>query len=99
MRLLLVVEQRPEVLTAICERQAPLRELILNGWIVLACKHPIDGSLWLFEHESGFVPWQRPQGQTPMRAGSADWYSGHTEPLPPALIRAEARAARETRHA
>ncbi|WP_139558932.1 DUF2309 domain-containing protein [Methylotetracoccus oryzae] len=99
MRLLLVVEQRPEVLTAICERQAPLRELIVNGWIVLACRHPLEGSLWLFEDGSGFVQWRRPQAQTPVCAGSADWYSGHTDPLPPALIRTDAGAAENPRHA
>jgi uncharacterized protein YbcC (UPF0753/DUF2309 family) len=40
MRLLVVVEQTPAVLTAILNRQPPLQELINNGWIILASKNP-----------------------------------------------------------
>jgi hypothetical protein len=40
MRLLVVVEQTPAVLTAILKRQPPLQELINNGWIILASKNP-----------------------------------------------------------
>ena len=99
MRLLLVVEQTPEVVMAICQRQAPLRELFVNGWVVLACKDPRDGSLSLFENGTAFVRWERPASQTPRVAMSADWYAGHSGPRPPALIRSAPDAPSQAGHA
>jgi uncharacterized protein YbcC (UPF0753/DUF2309 family) len=40
MRLLVVVEQTTELLSAIYQRQPPMQELVGNGWVVLAAKHP-----------------------------------------------------------
>ena len=40
MRLLVIVEAKTRVLTAIYERQPPLQELIGNGWLLLAAKDP-----------------------------------------------------------
>jgi len=86
MRLQVIVEARRETLTAIYQRQPPLRELIGNGWILLSAVDPDSGALSVFEPEHGFRPWQPDPAELPRVARSADWYRGHSGPLPPALI-------------
>jgi uncharacterized protein YbcC (UPF0753/DUF2309 family) len=87
MRLLVVVEHKPDVLRAIYERQPPLRELIGNAWIQLATMDPDDGQISRFEVGRGFVSWKASVPEMPTRPSSADWYVGHCQPLSPALIR------------
>jgi hypothetical protein len=92
MRLLVVVEARTEVLAAIYSRQPPLRELIGNGWLILAASDPDSGALHLFRPDSGWEPWNgeiRPPRQVQR---SADYYPGTMEPLPPVLLQAPAKA-------
>jgi hypothetical protein len=95
MRLLVIVEQTLEIVSAIYQRQPALQELIGNGWIVLAAKHPQTGAIHLFAPATGWQDWQdardAPNGQ-PMPAlsaveRSADWFAGQRELLPPALLR------------
>jgi uncharacterized protein len=87
MRLLVVIEQTREVVTAIYERQPPLRELIGNGWIVVAVKEPDphSGDLHRFDPARGWLPWQG-GAEVPVAASSAEWLGAHREPLPPALL-------------
>ncbi len=86
MRLQVVVESKTEVLTAIYHRQPSLRELIGNGWLLLSSIHPDTGGIAYFEPERGFVDWQGSDHQLPVVERSQDWYDGHREPRPPALI-------------
>lgn len=86
MRLQIVVEQTPEILAAIYRRQPPIRELAGNGWILLSAIHPADGTISTFDPEQGFVPWTGAVAEMAVCARSADWFEGHAEPLPPALI-------------
>jgi uncharacterized protein YbcC (UPF0753/DUF2309 family) len=86
LRLQIVVEARTEILAAIYGRQPSLRELIGNEWIHLIAKEPETGEFAIFDPPRGFVPWTRPVQPLPKRARSGDWYRGHTDPLPPALI-------------
>ena len=86
MRLQVLVEATPEVLTSIYQRQPPLRELIGNGWILLNAVHPASGELSVFRPGQGFVPWQGGVEPLPTVASSAHWYQGHCEALPPVLI-------------
>jgi len=85
-RLQIVIEARTEILAAIYGRQPGLRELIGNGWIHVIAKDPDSGEFAIFDPQRGFVPWAGPVRPLPVRARSGDWYRGHTEPLPPALI-------------
>ncbi len=90
MRLLVVVEQTLEIISAIYQRQPPLQELIGNGWIVLAAQHPQTGALHLFAPATGWQAWTDETGETrpvPEVDSSADWFAGRREPLPPALLR------------
>lgn len=94
MRLLVVVEQTTEVLTAILKRQPPLQELINNGWILLAAKHPStlgpDGVSMVAAIEQycprrGWLPWSG-KAVLPQVARSSDWFAGERDALAPALL-------------
>jgi hypothetical protein len=95
MRLLVVVEQATEVLSALYQRQPALQELIGNGWIVLAAKHPESAEIQLFDPVQGWQVWSEsgadPDDMTPQPLAeverSLDWFSGQSEPLPPVLLR------------
>ena len=90
MRLLVVVEQEPELLSAIVARQPALQELIGNAWILVAAQSPSTGEIHRFVPGSG---WQRWQGAAvlPQVATSADWFAGEHEALPPALLLGRAK--------
>jgi uncharacterized protein YbcC (UPF0753/DUF2309 family) len=85
MRLLVVVEQTPEVLTAILQRQQPLQELIDNEWIVLAAKSPSTVELARYCPRRGWLPWSG-KAVLPQVAHSADWFAGESEALAPAIV-------------
>lgn len=86
MRLLLVLEQTPERIAAIYERQVPLRELIGNGWVVVASKSPDSAAIALFDPQRGWQPWQGSSATVPRASDSASWLGARREPLPPALL-------------
>lgn len=95
MRLLVVVEQTSELLGAIYQRQPALQALIGNGWIVLAAKHPESAEIQLFDPLHGWQRWNENAGDAfgikpaalPEVERSVDWFLGHSEPLPPALLK------------
>ncbi len=91
MRLLVVVEQTPEVLTAILKRQPPLQELINNEWIVLAAKSPSTAAIELFCTRRGWLPWSG-KAVLPQVGRSVDWFAGESEALAPALLLGDERA-------
>lgn len=94
MRLLVVVEQTPAVLTAILNRQPPLQELINNGWIILASKNPstagpaVDSMVAAIQQYCPHRGWQAWSGKAvlPQVARSTDWFAGERDALPPALL-------------
>lgn len=85
MRLLVVVEQEPAVLSAVVARQPALAELIDNAWIVLAAKSPSTAAISLYYPGAG---WQEWQGKTvlPQVGRSAEWFAGESEALAPAMV-------------
>lgn len=89
MRLLVIVEQRPEILSAIYQRQPILQELIGNAWILLAAKEPESGAIYLFRPSVGWVSWQLKPTAPPLPQvnDSPQWYLGQEGTLPPALVR------------
>jgi uncharacterized protein YbcC (UPF0753/DUF2309 family) len=86
MRVLAVVEQTTEVLTAIYQRQPPLQELVGNGWVLLAAMDPVTSEIHRFIPGTGWQKWQPGTLDLPRVKRSPDWYRGHREALPPALI-------------
>ncbi len=87
MRLLVVVEAKTEILTAIYQRQPPIKELVGNSWVQLAAMDPDDGAIHLFKPDKGWVSWQEDDRAVPEVDRSVDWYLGCSEPLSPALIK------------
>ena len=85
MRLLVVVEQTTEVLTAILKRQLPLQELINNSWIILAAKNPLTAAIAQYCPRRGWLPWSG-KAVLPQVARSSDWFAGEREALAPALL-------------
>ena len=85
MRLLVVVEQTPELLSAIVARQPALQELVGNGWIVLAAKSPSTASIHLYCPRRGWLPWAG-AGVLPQVGRSADWFAGESAALAPAVV-------------
>ncbi|AXS81388.1 DUF2309 domain-containing protein [Dechloromonas sp. HYN0024] len=85
MRLLVVVEQTPDVLTAILSRQPPLQELINNEWIILASKSPLTDAIAQYCPRRGWLPWSG-KAVLPQVARSADWFAGESEAMTPAII-------------
>lgn len=87
MRLQVIVEATPEILTAIYQRQPSLRELIGGAWLHLTAIHPETGAMSLFNPDVGFEPWQPQSVELPVCTESAACYQGQTEPVAPHLIR------------
>ncbi len=85
MRLLVVVEQTPERLTAILARQPALQVLVGNEWIILAACDPSTAVLSQYCPRRGWLPWSG-AAVLPQVARSVDWFAGEPDPLPPALL-------------
>jgi hypothetical protein len=85
MRLLVVVEQKPELLSAIVARQPALQELVDNAWINLAARDPASGALHRYCPRRGWLPWTG-SSVLPRVARSHDWFAGEAGPLAPAVL-------------
>ena len=85
MRLLVVVEQAPDVLSAILERQPALQELVGNGWINFAAQHPSTAEISRYCPRRGWLPWAG-RGVLPQVARSSDWFAGEAGALAPAIL-------------
>jgi uncharacterized protein YbcC (UPF0753/DUF2309 family) len=93
MRLLVVVEQTTAMLTAIYQAQPAVRELVGNGWIVLAALDPDPRPgvplIQRFDVTRGWLPWEDKSGaigRIKQVRCSRDWFAGHREPLSPVLL-------------
>jgi hypothetical protein len=86
MRLLVVVEQTLDIITAVYQRQPPLQELVGNGWVIVAAKDPDSGAIHLFDPADGWLPWDGNALEVKTVKQSVDWFAGNREPLPPVLL-------------
>lgn len=98
-RLHLIVEATPEMLTAICARQPVVAELVRNEWVRLAAVHPDTGEIFTFDARAGFRPYTPADPTLPLVSRSRDWYSGHDGFLPPAQVGAPPLPGEEARRA
>lgn len=87
MRLLLVVEQTTEIIDAVYRRQPALQELIGNGWVVLAAKHPTLAQIQCFDPVCGWQPWSEAHLVVPEVERSSDWFAGRRDALAPVLLK------------
>ena len=88
MRLLVVIETKPDVLTGIVGRQPMLRDIVGNGWVTVVAMDPETGEAHVFRPGLGFRPWVSRGVELPVMSSSAAWYAGHTDFLPPVRIAA-----------
>ncbi len=88
MRLLVVIEQTLEIITAVYQRQPPLQELVGNGWVIVAAKNPDSGAIHLFDPAEGWQAWDDRLAADKVSTvkQSVDWFAGNREPLPPVLL-------------
>jgi hypothetical protein len=84
-RLLCVVETRPEVLAGVVARTPALARLVHHRWIQVAALAPDSNTIQVLGRD-GFVVHTPATTELPRVPASADWYRGHREHLPPARI-------------
>ena len=93
MRLLVLCEQEPALLSAIVARQPALQELIGHGWISVGAISPKDGAMHLFDPALGWQAWSPTEDtRVPVQSDSFGHLrtpSGHLlrDHLPPGLLR------------
>jgi uncharacterized protein YbcC (UPF0753/DUF2309 family) len=79
-RLLLVVETRPQTMLGILERNPSMGGFARNGWVQLALQDPDTGSIKLFQN-GDFVDYLPQADELPKAASSVDWYRGWRDHL------------------
>lgn len=84
-RLLTIVEARPENLLRAVEPLPAVRRLVENRWLRLCLLDP-DSSELLLHRDGAFVPYRPEPGELATAQSSIAWYRGRREHLPPARI-------------
>ncbi|MGR9087943.1 MAG: DUF2309 domain-containing protein [Gammaproteobacteria bacterium] len=87
MRLQVIVEASMATVDGIYRRQESLRELIAGAWVHLSVIDPDSGEINRFEPGRGFVPWRPGNAMLPGYDKSEDYYLGHSQAIPPVIIR------------
>lgn len=88
-RILFVIETKPERLMTVMNASASLRRLVENRWIRLATIDPTSGAVQVYRN-GGFCEFDEPVERLPVALSSAEWYRGKIEHLPMAWIQTEA---------
>lgn len=91
-RLLVVIEGRPDRLDAVVAKRPGLVSLIKNRWILVAAFDPETSEAWFLESD-GWAPHHLDDPFLPEAPSSRDWFGGHRGHLRPASITATAGAA------
>lgn len=86
-RLLNIIEARPERLTAILDERPELKRLVVNRWILVAAFDPEERALWFFG-EDGFERYRPERTEARRAPDSLTWYRGRRDHLPVASIAA-----------
>lgn len=94
LRLLFVIESRPEALRKIMARNETVRRIIGNGWVQVALLSPDSADVLLFQ-EGDFRPWTPRHGELSRVDSSWEWFRGRRDNLDFALL----NPAQEVPHA
>jgi hypothetical protein len=84
-RLLIILETRPETILGILDKHPALGRMVHNGWVRLAVLDPDAPAIQRF-HNGAFVPYQPEARELPRAASSIDWYRGQRDHLNFAVI-------------
>lgn len=90
MRLMFVVETKPEIMQSILEANEAVGQLCHGQWVRLVVLHQETGTLYGLD-DGEFKPIERGDAKPSHVAVSADWYGGRREHLPPAIVAASMR--------
>ena len=91
LRLLTIVEARPERLLALAARNPSIGRLVTHHWVQLVAWDPQSARMWRYT-DAGFVPYEPVAVTLPEVERSIDWYAGRRDHLPPARVRAALEA-------
>ena len=80
LRVLFVVETKPQTLMQIMERNPSIGRLVRNGWIQLATLDPNSPAIQVYR-DKAFHDYQPSADQLPQAASSVDWYRGWRDHL------------------
>jgi hypothetical protein len=84
-RILFVVETRPETMLRILDRDPSIGRLVRNGWVQLATLDPASPAIHLYR-DGAFHGYQPQAEELPRAASSVDWYRGWRDHLEFAAI-------------
>lgn len=87
-RILFVIETTVDALEKVLAAHAAVKEFVVNRWIRVAVMHPETGRIQL-RRDHGYEDLEGVPAELPVAASSHDWYSGHLDHLPLAVIRGE----------
>ena len=87
MRLQLMIESPPEIITKIYQQHAVIQNLVGNGWVLLSCIDPETADIFTFDPDSGWELWTPGDNEKiPTVKNSLSWYSGKMDPVAPVLL-------------
>lgn len=87
-RLLVIIEAKPEIILRVAERNEQVGRLIRNRWIQAVALSPTSNTLHVFG-PGGFEPYEPESPDLPVVASSIEWYRGRREHLGCARIARE----------
>ncbi len=79
-RILFIVEAKPESILSIMDRNPLINTYIRNHWVQIATLDPLSNQIQLFQGDR-FEPYQPGPHVLPSVSVSLDWYRGWREPL------------------
>jgi uncharacterized protein YbcC (UPF0753/DUF2309 family) len=85
-RLLMVIETTPAAMERIMERNPTVGKILRNGWMQLVVLDPHSHQMMVYQR-GAFVPYVPEATELPAATSSIEWYRGHREHLPFALIK------------
>jgi hypothetical protein len=97
-RLLFIIETRPETLLKLMDKNPGIGQLCRNGWIQVATLSPDSNRIHLLRGNR-FEPYQPESSTLPSAARSVDWYRGWRENLGFCQIAADKSSAGTNPHA
>lgn len=81
MRILFVIENTPEVVSAILSKNPALDRLVRNRWVQLAALAPDSNQIWIYD-DGGFEPYKPTQSSVPIYTDSYACYHHQRDHLP-----------------
>ncbi|HEY2413822.1 MAG TPA: DUF2309 domain-containing protein [Pirellulaceae bacterium] len=80
MRILFVIETSAEAMLSVMERNAAIKQLVINDWVQLAVLDPNSPKIQVFRRGK-FEPYECETSDLPVVRSSVDWYRGWRDHL------------------